>query len=85
MEAVIMPGVSIGHGAIVAAKSVVTHDVPPFGIVAGNAAKLVRTRFDKRTVDRLLDVAWWDWPVDKITRNLNAIRGADISALEAAV
>ena len=85
MEAVILPGVTIGHGAIVAAKSVVTHDVPPFAIVAGNAAKMVKRRFDDITVARLLKVGWWDWPVDKITRNLNAIRGADIAALEAAV
>ena len=85
MDAVIMPGVSIGHGAIVAAKSVVTHDVPAYAIVAGNAAKVVKMRFDDRTVRRLLAMAWWNWPVDKIGRNLNAIRGADISRLEAAV
>ncbi len=84
MEAIIMPGVTIGDGAIVGAKSVVTHDVPPYSVVAGNPAKAVKTRFDRRTVARLLAVAWWDWPVDKITRNLNAIRGADIAALEAA-
>ncbi|HEY6630772.1 MAG TPA: CatB-related O-acetyltransferase [Rhizobiaceae bacterium] len=84
MEALILPGVAIGHGAVVAAKAVVTHDVPPYAIVAGNPARTVKTRFDQRTVDRLLEVAWWDWPVDKITRNLNAIRGADIRALEAA-
>ena len=79
-----MPGVNIGHGAIAAAKAVVTHDVPPYAIVAGNPAKVVKTRFDRRTVDRLLAVAWWNWPVDKIGCNLNAIRGADIKALEAA-
>jgi virginiamycin A acetyltransferase len=84
MEALILPGVEIGDGAIAAAKSVVTHDFPPYAIVAGNPAKVVKMRFDKRTVDRLLAIAWWDWPVDKITRNLNAIRGADIAALEAA-
>jgi len=84
MEAVIMPGVTIGNGAIVGAKAVVTHDVPSYAIVAGNPAKVVKTRFDKRTIARLLSVAWWDWPVDKIGRNLNAIRGADIQALEAA-
>ena len=84
MEALILPGMNIGHGAIAAAKAVVTHDVPPYAIVAGNPAKVVKTRFDQRTVDRLLKVAWWDWPVDKIGRNLNAIRGADIRALEAA-
>jgi virginiamycin A acetyltransferase len=84
MEAVILPGVEIGHGAIIAAKSVVTHDVAPYAIVAGNAAKMVKMRFDDRTIRRLLALAWWDWPVDKIGRNLDAIRGANISLLEAA-
>lgn len=84
MEAVILPGVTIGDGAIVAAKAVVTHDVPPYAIVAGNPAKVVKMRFDQRTISRLLSLAWWNWPVDKISRNLNAIRGADIGALEAA-
>jgi virginiamycin A acetyltransferase len=84
MEAVIMPGVRIGSGSIVAARSVVTHDVPPFAIVAGNGAKVVKMRFEKRTITRLLAIAWWDWPVEKITRNLNAIRGSDIDALERA-
>lgn len=84
MEALILPGVTIGDGAVIAAKSVVPHDVPPYAVVAGNPSKVVKMRFDKRTVERLLAVAWWDWPVDKITRNLNAIRGADIRALEAA-
>ncbi|QPC86602.1 chloramphenicol acetyltransferase [Mesorhizobium sp. NBSH29] len=82
MDAVIMPGITIGDGAIVAAKSVVTHDVPAYAIVAGNAAKVVKTRFDAETVRRLVAIAWWNWPVDKISRNLNAIRGADLSALE---
>ena len=83
MEAVIMPGVTIGDGSIVAARSVVTKDVPPYAIVAGNAAVVVKKRFDAKTVARLLEVAWWNWPVDKITRNLDAIRGADIDRLEA--
>jgi virginiamycin A acetyltransferase len=85
MEAIVLPGVKIGDGAIIGAKSVVSHDVPPFAIVAGNPGKVVKMRFDRTTVDRLLDVAWWNWPADKITRNLDAIRGANISLLEAAV
>lgn len=85
MDAVTMPGVRIGNGAIVAAKSVVTHDVAPYAIVAGNPARTVKMRFDELTVRRLLKAAWWDWPVDKISRNLNGIRGADIARLEAAV
>ncbi|HHZ07379.1 MAG TPA: CatB-related O-acetyltransferase [Rhizobiales bacterium] len=84
MGATIMPGVTIGHGAIVAARSVVAQDVPPYAIVGGNPARTMRMRFDERTVARLLAVAWWDWPVDKISRNLDAIRGADIARLEAA-
>jgi virginiamycin A acetyltransferase len=84
MEAVVLPGITIGHGAIAAAKSVVTHDVPAYSIVAGNPARVVKMRFDRQTVARLLVTAWWDWPIDKITRNLDAIRGADIDALEAA-
>jgi virginiamycin A acetyltransferase len=85
MEATVLPGVKIGDGAIIGAKSVVSHDVPPFAIVAGNPGKVVKMRFDRNTVDQLLEVAWWNWPLDKITRNLDAIRGANISRLEAAV
>ncbi len=84
MGALVMPGITIGHGAIVAARSVVTHDVPPYAIVGGNPARTMRMRFDERTVERLLAIAWWDWPVDKISRNLDAVRGADIARLEAA-
>jgi virginiamycin A acetyltransferase len=83
-EAVLMPGVTIGAGAIVSARAVVTRDVPPFAIVAGNPARVVRHRFDPDTTRRLLAVSWWDWPVERITRNLAAIRGSDIAALEAA-
>ncbi|WP_379073228.1 hypothetical protein ACFJIU_26225 [Mesorhizobium sp. UC74_2] len=78
-----MPGVKIGDGAIIAAKSVVTRDVPPYAIAAGNSAKVVKMRFDDETITRLRQIAWWNWPADKITRNLDAIRGADIDRLEA--
>jgi virginiamycin A acetyltransferase len=84
MEAIVLPGIRIGDGSIIAAKAVVSHDVPPYSIVAGNPAKVVKTRFDRLTVARLLDIAWWDWPVDKISRNVDAIRGANLAALEAA-
>ncbi len=84
MEAVILPGVRIGDGAIVAARLVVSHNVAPYAIAAGNPAKVVKMRFDPRTVQRLLSLAWWHWPVDKISRNLDAIRGADIERLEKA-
>jgi len=81
-QAVIMPGVRIGNGAIIASKAVVSRDVPPYAIVAGNPARVVKMRFDDDLIARLEAVAWWDWPVDKITRNLDAIRGADIERLE---
>lgn len=83
-EAMILPGVTIGAGAIVAARAVVTADVPPYAVVGGNPARLLRHRFDPDTVARLLAVAWWDWPREKLARNLDAIRGADIARLEAA-
>ena len=59
-EAVVMPGVRIGDGAIVATGAVMTRDVPPYGLVAGNPARLVCTRFDDTDVGRLLKAAWWD-------------------------
>jgi virginiamycin A acetyltransferase len=83
-EARLMPGVTIGPGAIIAAGSVVTRNVRPYAVVGGNPARELRRRFDDMTVERLLAVAWWDWSVERIDRNLNAIRGADIAALEAA-
>lgn len=81
-QAVIMPGVRIGNGAIVASKAVVSRDVPPYAVVAGNPARVVKMRFDDGLIARLEAIAWWDWPVEKITRNLDAIRGADIERLE---
>lgn len=83
-ESLVLPGVSIGHGAIVAARSVVSADVPPYAIVGGNPARLVKTRYDEETVARLLRIAWWEWDVARVTRHLEKIVGADIDALEAA-
>ncbi|MGB3789999.1 MAG: Vat family streptogramin A O-acetyltransferase [Phormidesmis sp.] len=82
-EATIMPGVKIGDGAIVAAKSVVVSDVEPYTIVGGNPAKCVRRRFDEETVRSLLQIAWWNWDIEKVTRNLEQIVQADIAALAA--
>jgi virginiamycin A acetyltransferase len=82
--ATILPGVAIGDGAVVAMGSMVASDVPAYAIVGGNPAKLLRRRFDDPTVARLIDIAWWDWPAEKISRNLDAIRGADLERLESA-
>ncbi|WP_337886008.1 Vat family streptogramin A O-acetyltransferase [Fischerella thermalis] len=81
-EAVIMPGVKIGDGAIIAAKSVVVKDVPPYAVVGGNPASLLRQRFPDKIIDALLEIAWWNWDIEKITRNLEKIVGADIEALK---
>jgi virginiamycin A acetyltransferase len=83
-EALVLPGVRIGSGAIVGARSVVTKDVPAYSVVAGNPARVVRQRFDDDTVARLLALAWWDWPVDKITRHVRALLATDVDALERA-
>lgn len=79
-----MPGARIGTGAIVAAGAVVTGTVPDYAIVGGNPARRIRMRFAPEIVARLLDIAWWDWPADRICAAEAAICGADISALERA-
>ncbi|WP_028878212.1 Vat family streptogramin A O-acetyltransferase [Terasakiella pusilla] len=84
-DATIMPGVKIGHGAVIASKSVVTSDVPPYSIVGGNPAQLIKKRFDDQTIQNLLDIAWWDWDAEKITANLKAIVGNDLTALKAQI
>lgn len=72
-QATIMPGVTIGDGAIVATGSLVTKDVPPYGIVGGNPATLIRSRFGEEDVKRLLRAAWWDWPVELVTEHARTI------------
>ncbi|MCO6180044.1 CatB-related O-acetyltransferase [Ciceribacter sp. RN22] len=80
-SATIMPGVTIGSGAIIAASSVVTRDVPPYTIVGGNPAKTIRQRFPPEDVANLLALAWWDWPLDRIEAALPALEKGDIPAL----
>ncbi|PZN98199.1 MAG: chloramphenicol acetyltransferase [Hyphomicrobiales bacterium] len=84
-EAVIMPGVTIGDGAIVGTRAQVVRDVPPYAVVVGNPGRVVKLRFPEDTVAALLAIAWWEWDADKIGRNVAAIAGADIDALRAAV
>jgi virginiamycin A acetyltransferase len=83
-EAVIMPGVTVGHGAIIGSHAVVAKDVPPYAVAVGNPAKVAKMRFDERTIARLLTIAWWDWPPEDIAAHLYAIAGADLAALETA-
>ncbi|PZU95248.1 MAG: chloramphenicol acetyltransferase, partial [Leptolyngbya sp.] len=79
--ATLMPGVQVGDGAIIAAQSVVTKAVPPYAVVGGNPAQVIRYRFDETTIEALLDIQWWHWEIEKITRHLPAICGADLDAL----
>lgn len=65
-EAMILSGVSIGTGAIVGARAVVSKDVPPYAIVVGNPARIIRKRFDEETITKLLQIAWWNWEREKI-------------------
>lgn len=83
-EAMLMPGVRVGDGAIIAARSVVSADVPGYAIVGGNPARVLRMRYDDAQIERLLRIAWWDWDADKVSRHLELIVGADLDALEAA-
>jgi virginiamycin A acetyltransferase len=80
-ESIIMPGVTIGDGAIIAAKSVVVNDVPPYSIVGGNPAKIIKQRFTAETIKTLQEIAWWNWDINKISANLEYITSADIDTL----
>jgi len=84
-DATIMPGVQIGHGSIVGARAVVAKDFPPYSVIAGNPARLIRPRFEPEIVERLLAISWWDWPADKVARNLGAIVDCDVEKLSGAV
>ncbi|MEM9986284.1 MAG: CatB-related O-acetyltransferase [Bacteroidota bacterium] len=79
--ATIMPGVQIGDGAMVAAKSVVTKDVEPYTIVGGNPARVIRKRFSDDKIKLLLALRWWDWPIEKITERVQDLTGNRIEDL----
>ncbi|MDF1646202.1 MAG: CatB-related O-acetyltransferase [Legionellaceae bacterium] len=81
-QALIMPAVSIGPGAIIGSGSVVTKDVPPYTLVAGNPAKIIRKRFDETTIETLLEIQWWHWPIETITNNLKHITTSNIEQLK---
>ena len=79
----VLPGVRIGDGVIVGAGAVVSRDLPAYAVAAGNPANVMRMRFDPEIIAALLEIQWWNWPIDKIEANLAAIEGCDIAALQA--
>lgn len=80
----ILPGARLGDGVIVGAGAVVAGEVPAYAVVAGNPGRVVRMRFEAATVARLLQIAWWGWPIERIVAAEAAICGGDLAALERA-
>jgi len=74
-RAILMPGITVGDGAVIVAGAVVEEDVPPYAIVAGSPATLVRYRFDPATIEKLLAIRWWDWPDQKIRAEMESFYG----------
>lgn len=79
-EAMILSGVTIGNGAVIGARSVVTHDVPPYAVVAGVPARIVRYRLEERMIAAVQMIAWWDWPVERIREAAPLLMSPNIEA-----
>ncbi|WPO84146.1 CatB-related O-acetyltransferase [Chryseobacterium sp. JJR-5R] len=78
----IMPGIKIGDGAIIATNSTVTQDVEPYSIVGGNPAREIRKRFTEEQIEKLLEIRWWNWDIEKITENVKSLTGGNIESLK---
>ena len=81
----VMPGVHIGDGAIIAANSVVTKDIPPYHIAGGNPCHIIRKRFDDELIEYLLRLKWWNWPPEKIFENLDALCSGDLDKIKTVI
>lgn len=81
-EAVIMSGVHIGDGAIIGTRALVTKNVPPYAIVGGIPARIIRTRFEDSVIEDLLKIQWWNWSTEKVSEKLTAIKNGDIAGLK---
>ncbi len=75
---VIIGGATISDGAVIGANTVVAGYIPPYAVAVGNPARIIKYRFDEETIKMLLEVKWWDWPIEKIQRNVHILSGKDI-------
>ncbi|WP_421698421.1 type B chloramphenicol O-acetyltransferase [Ancylobacter sp.] len=80
-EAIIMPGVTIGDGAVIGTRALVTKDVEPYAIIGGNPARIIRKRFDDSAIAKLLELRWWDWSDDELRDAMPLLTSGDVSAL----
>lgn len=80
-EAMILPGIQIGDGAVIGARALVTKDVEPYSIVGGNPAELIRKRFSDKEIKKLLAIRWWDWDEDCIRQHIDILRSGDVKRL----
>jgi carbonic anhydrase/acetyltransferase-like protein (isoleucine patch superfamily) len=74
-----MSGVTIGDGAVIAANALVTKDVPPYAIVGGNPAKIIKYRFTEEQIERLSKIKWWDWKEEVVTKNTRLLFNSDLT------
>lgn len=80
-NATIMAGVTVGDGAIIAANATVIKDVEPYSIVGGNPAIEIKKRFSKDTIEKLLNISWWNWPIERITKNIQNLTDINLDKL----
>jgi acetyltransferase-like isoleucine patch superfamily enzyme len=83
-DAVILSGITIGDGAVIGARSVVSKNVPPYAVVGGSPAKHIKYRFSKDIIAALLAIGWWNWPIEKIRENARFLCSSNISGFIAA-
>lgn len=80
-EAMIMPGIKIADGAVIGARSVITKNIGPYEIWAGNPAKCIKKRFSDEQIEKLLQIKWWDWSIEQIKSHLDSIRSSNVERL----